>query len=199
MKTNNECEYKLLINEKEYDILSGSFLELNAEIEQINYYFDTNELDLKNNNITLRVRLENNEYILTWKQKVSYSNKIVNSEEYSKVLSEEDFNSILFDPKLIICHLKQLEITEIKHENFILLGKMENLRREFMVLNNKCHLDKTYFPRDIINYELEIENINDVQLLEKELRDLGIYGDANGRGKYNRFIEYADIKGKKVL
>ena len=67
MKTNIEIEFKTFITKEKYDYLIGQF-DLEGNIfSQVNYYFDTANLDLLNANLVLRIRKKGSFYKLTSK------------------------------------------------------------------------------------------------------------------------------------
>lgn len=63
-----EHERKILLSKDEYSYLLKKFGQDKPIIKQINYYFDTNDLAMNNQNITCRIRLKNGKYQGTIKQ-----------------------------------------------------------------------------------------------------------------------------------
>lgn len=63
-----EHERKILLSKDEYSYLLKKFGQDKPIIKQINYYFDTNDLAMNNQNITCRIRLKDGKYQGTIKQ-----------------------------------------------------------------------------------------------------------------------------------
>lgn len=68
MKTSIEIEYKTLISEDTYHELLRSFNLEDNIFHQINFYFDTDDFYLRQNNMALRIRHKGNIYKLTLKR-----------------------------------------------------------------------------------------------------------------------------------
>lgn len=68
-RTNLEIEMKCFVGEEQYNSLLQEFNLLDDVHAQTNYYFDTDNLDLQNNKIVLRIRQKGEQYKLTSKSK----------------------------------------------------------------------------------------------------------------------------------
>ncbi|MEG0329490.1 MAG: CYTH domain-containing protein [Longicatena sp.] len=66
MNINIEKEYKVLLNEEQFDLLVKQQDNL-LFVEQINTYYDTLQHDLRNCHGVLRIREKNNSYLFTMK------------------------------------------------------------------------------------------------------------------------------------
>ena len=66
-RTNKEMEFKCLIDKKIYLQLIEEFALKNNIFTQTNFYFDTDNYDLKKDKIVLRIRQKNNQFKLTKK------------------------------------------------------------------------------------------------------------------------------------
>ncbi|KFM99156.1 CYTH domain-containing protein [Bacillus clarus] len=193
-----ETEFKILINRIDFiDILKNN--KVYDFKTQSNFYFDTSNNILCENNITLRVRKENDSNMkLTMKQKIRNESSIVTSREYSVFISSEDFALLLKTPDLLMsflpCEAKEV-IGEIINENIkenkklTFLGAFINNR--FIIKDNDytLELDQSIFSNHHIDYELEIENItsNDIEKIINKYR-LNKY-TVNTKSKYKRFVE----------
>lgn len=72
MKQNLEIEFKTFITKEKYIELINKF-QLEGTIKsQTNHYFDTENLDLSNKKIVLRIRQKSNKYKLTSKESGNY-------------------------------------------------------------------------------------------------------------------------------
>ena len=67
MKTNLEIEFKTAIDEKTYKKMINKFNLENSILKQTNHYFDTENEDLINQKIVLRIRQKGDQYKLTSK------------------------------------------------------------------------------------------------------------------------------------
>lgn len=67
MKTNLEIEFKTAIDEKTYKKMINKFNLENSILKQTNHYFDTENEDLINQKIVLRIRQKDDQYKLTSK------------------------------------------------------------------------------------------------------------------------------------
>ena len=69
---NIEIEYKVMVNKEDYEKLISLF-SLKHPINQTNHYFDTINLDLKKNHVSLRIREyhDKNIFIATLKEDLS--------------------------------------------------------------------------------------------------------------------------------
>ena len=73
MHNHLEIEFKTFITEQEYLNLLKEFDLENKTFDQTNYYFDTNDNELLNNKIVLRIR-KKDKYKLTKKEKAENAN-----------------------------------------------------------------------------------------------------------------------------
>ncbi len=62
MKTMTEREKKHLLTEEQYRVLLERFGQGKPVFEQVNYYFDTDDLAMNRRSITCRIRLKNGRY-----------------------------------------------------------------------------------------------------------------------------------------
>ncbi|WP_439876910.1 CYTH domain-containing protein (plasmid) [Bacillus mycoides] len=194
-----EKELKLALSKEEYNSLLNSKNKI-KKILQTNHYFDTKNYDLQNKNITLRIRNEVNRYQLTLKLKMKEINSVVHSNEFNYDITYEEYQQAIKDPHFIM-QLLGNEATlficntgiDFSHINY--LGKIENLRASFEGLDRlNFHLDKTLYPNNNTEYELEIEDIHNVEKSLFELRDIyNIKGKKSASSKYSRFIKYLHI------
>ena len=63
-----EYEKKILLTAKEYETIVSKFCKQLQSKQQINYYFDTDDLDMNKKGITCRIRLKDGVYTTTVKR-----------------------------------------------------------------------------------------------------------------------------------
>lgn len=155
---NFEQELKLLLDEREYCILSA--LTDEAPQLQTNYYFAGEKHFW---NTMVRVREKNGEFTLCYKRRVLQSNGICVCDEFECEVEKT------FASKLVRRGIYPTEINAMLNTNFQdtleFVGKLDTYRTTFFVNEWKLELDKNlYLGRT--DYELECE-CSDVQQLEK--------------------------------
>ena len=67
MATNNEIEFKQILNEDVYHQIRNTYFENDKPFTQTNYYIDTNDFKLKKHQSALRIRVKDNQYEMTLK------------------------------------------------------------------------------------------------------------------------------------
>lgn len=185
-----ENEFKLLISEDEFNNIENKLNELYKELcpvykTHINYYYDTNDFYLNNNNTTLRVRAIGNENIMQLKIVQNVINQTKTSKEYHKRLD--------CIPKTIESYSLPICIEGC----FKLLGSLKTERTSYIISDNiRIDLDKNiYFNK--IDFEIEIEYDKDepLEIICYLTQGIPIYKPI---GKYMRFIELFKEKRKVV-
>ena len=112
MSQNLELEFKCFISEAEYNRLMNEF-DLNDNVfSQTNHYFDTDDFELHNSNIVLRIREKGPNFKLTKKVRAKEQGSIethvfLTPEEAKKMLEEGFDASIIGINKKVhyVCHL----------------------------------------------------------------------------------------------
>lgn len=175
MQSNIEIEAKILLTKDEYDaIVKYLHLERYKKIEQTNHYVDTIERELKQNDIALRIR-ENNEFTLTLKTPLSEGllekNQNINWREYSDLEDKGIF------PQGDIKNF--LEICGFDTHSLKVLASLKTNRIELEVDDGLLCLDENIYGKnnDIIDYELEVESTSMEKAEEtasKILKEVGI-------------------------
>lgn len=181
---NTETELKLnLQNEENFNKLLTYFNFDKKPCEQINYFFDTDFLDLRLNRIALRIRSENNNYILTVKGAKQNHTELAIRPEIEAPITQKQFDLIM-SKKISILDLSlppidwllqkiEKKITRLKY-----ILDFKNFRHEIPIKVNDIEftieLDKTYFGRNIYSFELELElkNIDHFALIRDYLNTI---------------------------
>ncbi|MEI3607847.1 CYTH domain-containing protein [Pseudogracilibacillus sp. SE30717A] len=147
-----EIEYKVLLSKEKYDELESKLPFPNHSITQINYYFETNNFQLKKHKSALRIREKNNKFTLTLKQ--PHENGILETHD---PLSKDEFLSWINNkpiPKPSIG--QQLQKLTINEYDLHYYGSLKTERKIFEQDDVLYMLDKSFY-NGIIDYELEIE------------------------------------------
>ena len=165
-----EFESRVMLTNEEYLNVVSFYMKLYPEhhfLQNNNDYFDTKDLFLKNNHITLRIRTVND----------------VRSELTLKIKGEngdvEINDDILFNEKEILLrervfpegnvkrYLLSLSIPLSDYENIV---SLTNRRLEIKYDDHLLVIDKNEY-NGIIDYNLEIETIDDINLSKKLLSE----------------------------
>ncbi|MGG1343634.1 CYTH domain-containing protein [Bacillus toyonensis] len=191
-----ENELKLLIDKETYTYILNHSQNIKKPLKQINYYFDTENRCLEKQDSTLRIRHENNRWLLCLKLKnIEQSRYTVSSIEIEQEITEQIFKQCRHLPSKISCWLppdaQRLLGNLINKLQF--LGFIENTRYSINFLDNYAFdLDHTTFPGGLESFELEVEGIEsqDESLdILNSLTNKGINFHLNKKSKYKRFLE----------
>ncbi|GFH42789.1 adenylate cyclase [Lactococcus hodotermopsidis] len=156
MQINLEIEYKTLLSLGEYDQLAKYFRHLKP-IRQTNHYFDSHDLKLRENKLSLRIRTFDNKAEMTLKIPQTVGNL-----EHNVALTLDEARDILKRKKLPENDTKIQKITNILQNMAInvsditVLGALTTIRRECQSKIGLMALDKNDYLGKI-DYELELE------------------------------------------
>lgn len=156
MNTNLEIEYKTLLSLPEFDQLGKRFSHV-TPIQQTNHYFDTHDLQLRKNKLSLRIRTFSKDAEMTLKIPQQVGNI-----EYNIDLTTQEAHAILEKdtltdyPLLIDGILEQLKQYDIELSDIHTLGSLTTTRRECETAIGLMALDKNEYTNKI-DYELELE------------------------------------------
>ncbi|HJA40853.1 MAG TPA: CYTH domain-containing protein [Firmicutes bacterium] len=168
MKYELEIEIKNLLTLDEFMQLCHYF-QLNEHhfTPQINFYFETQEAELKKRKAVLRIRQKENQFTLTLKQQAKHG-----IHEYHLTLTHREAQQIIAGEK----HSKIQEILgQIQAENLHpqYLGQLETFRAHCSYKDGIIFLDKSnYFQHTDYEVEYEVKNYETgmkdfIQLLKK--------------------------------
>lgn len=150
-ESNMEIEFKTAVEEKKYLELINLF-ELEDNIfKQTNYYFDSNDMDLTNKKIVLRVRQKGNRYKITLKKQSdvgAFENHVFISEDEAKNVIENGFNSTKY-------------YEEINYD-VTFLASLDNYRVSIPYLDGTLFFDRCDY-HNIVDYEVEYEHYDVVE------------------------------------
>ncbi|WP_057490793.1 CYTH domain-containing protein [Streptococcus orisasini] len=164
-----EIEYKTLLTKEEFNRIKEQMPHIEA-VTQTNYYFDTDNFDLKASKMSLRIRTFTDKAELTLKVPQKIGNLEYN---HDLLLSEAE----------TIIHTLQLPDIEIKHiiaqtgislKELKVLGSLTTVRREIATKIGLMALDYNRYA-GIKDYELELE----VSYAEKGKADFEAFLKAN--------------------
>src|SRR5690625_4538622 len=152
MSENIEIEYKVLLNEKQFNVLELEMPFPQHAIVQTNHYFDTNNFLLKNHFHSLRIREVNEQYILTLKQPMDQyileTNDSLTEEEFQAWMTGNPIPKHNITKKLTELGMAVYELTY--------LGSLKTERKQFSAEEIIYCLDKIIY-NGLTDYELEIE------------------------------------------
>lgn len=149
---NIEIEFKNLLTEQEYTRIYDYYKLSNCpDILNVNYYYDTKNYELKNNNCAFRIRISNLLIEMTLKIK-SYKGNL----EINFPVSSEKIPETIALENLPLEIQGKLKLFEIKDE-LKLINKIETIRKELKLEKGLLVLDKTTYINNIEDYELEFE------------------------------------------
>jgi len=163
LEQNVEIEYKNLLNEEEYrSILEAEFSDVEQPfIHQINYYFDTENSDLKQQQSALRIRVTDSYHELTLK--VPHQGFLM---EYNHDLRDNDISEIINEKQLMLSSILSSDNNFPNLENitkdtiFYLFNSFRTERLEKQVDDHLIVLDRTFYQDGSMDYELEIESLD---------------------------------------
>ncbi|ANX12064.1 hypothetical protein ABE41_008595 [Fictibacillus arsenicus] len=149
-----EIEFKNLLTYEEFLQLISAFEVQKSDFnEQTNYYFDTEDFQLKNHKSALRIRYKKNTYTLTLKQQfdkhILETHQTIDNDIFPKVLS-----GMPLPEGEVTEEIRKLKIdtSEIKFLGELTTNRVELPYREgLLVLDENHYLGK-------IDYELEYES-----------------------------------------
>lgn len=182
-----ENEFKILINQDFYKQLKKemdrhpSFQKSN--FVQINYYYDTKELILDKNNITLRIRQVEDALKLQIKRKQCIAGFICTSQE-----KESEINQI---PSTILLSELPFDFHVSKEQSASILGSLVTDRTCFVDKSSSLviMIDKNYYWGKL-DFELEIEfsdsQKENAETLFHKLVPANTFAQA--KGKRSRFL-----------
>lgn len=170
MKPHIEKEYKMMINEKEYNQIISDFCV--TSFLQSNYYYSTGCKDK-----ACRIRYINNQYIFTLKvSKYDYK------EEYEFQIKD---NSL--DDERIQSLLEEFNISNLRYE-----GYMDTYRAIVNIENGELCIDKSLYNNQI-DYELEYELLDPDKdtfgVFETILSRYNLTYKKSEKSKYKRFLD----------
>ena len=156
MQTNLEIEYKTLLSLSEFDQLGKRFSHI-APVRQTNHYFDTPDLQLRGNKLSLRIRTFDDAAEMTLKipQKVGNleHNITLTSEEAYAILGTKALPQNCINIQSILDLLKgyAIDLSAIR-----VLGALTTTRWEYETAIGLMALDKNEYSGKV-DYELELE------------------------------------------
>ena len=177
-------------------------------VEQHNHYFVDPQRRLSSIGMMVRVREERSEgapsprqVILTLKRRVSATDGFFVAHEVERSLDPEDWEEVRSGAQDLLslsCDALQT-IRDLGASRLELRGTMVNLRRKIHLGGFVLEVDRTTFPNDVVESEIEVETDRPEEaraLLEEAARDAGITLRVQTRGKYGRLLEHLKRSGR---
>ena len=156
---NIEIEYKVMVDKQDF-IKLEEFLDSHYKYKtyiQTNYYYDTDNLEVKNNGLSLRIRhIENeNKYISTLKEKQNDARI-----EYEDVINCNDIN-VLNDESKGLLKQKGINVENIKQ-----VAYLKTIRKEYEYHDSLLCLDyNIYYNKEDYEIECECDNMKKAKTL----------------------------------
>lgn len=138
---------------EQYEILMKDFIQIQGSVifDQVNYYFDDEDLSLRDHHIVLRIRsINNNQYELTAKIKGDNGDT-----ELNYPLSKEEVDTFISNPTFDDNLLKET-IENVTSKPVKLITSLETRRLECQKEDHLVVIDKNHYS-DVTDYNLEIE------------------------------------------
>ena len=153
MNKNIENEKRLMLTLEQYEILMKDFIQIQGSVifDQVNYYFDDEDLSLRDHHIVLRIRsINNNQYELTAKIKGDNGDT-----ELNYPLSKEEVDTFISNPTFDDNLLKET-IENVTSKPVRLITSLETRRLECQKEDHLVVIDKNHYS-DVTDYNLEVE------------------------------------------
>ncbi|WP_078548053.1 CYTH domain-containing protein [Litchfieldia alkalitelluris] len=157
-----EIEFKNLLMKNEFETIRNFFnLSESSFIVQENHYFDTEDFSLKENSSALRIRLKENNHILTLKQPQQ-----VGLLETHQSLTSQSVKQLIEGKSVIDGKISEL-ISEmgIQHELLKYFGTLKTYRSEVPYKNGILVLDHSLYL-NVEDFELEYEVTDEIEGFE---------------------------------
>jgi uncharacterized protein YjbK len=155
MQSNIEIEAKVLLTKEQYDkVYKALGMNPSMSYSQTNFYIDSKDRVLKNNDVALRIREKKGTYVLTLKTPMSEGllekNQELNAQEAMEMITDNLF------PEGDIKEF--LEILDIDTSKLVVLAKLTTLRTEkdSEAEEEEISLDQNTYGKHV-DYELEVD------------------------------------------
>lgn len=178
MYKNLEIEYKILVNEKQFEALSACYPN-KTFIKQVNTYYDTKNMDLKNKKCAMRIREKEGLFLITLKTPAEnghHEYEVYVTENSASMFNQSEIRNILNDLGITD------EIVELAtcttYRAVCVLDKAE-LCFDYNIYNNVC------------DYEIEYEQTVDhdgVTEFNKILSQIHLTFEKNCESKIKRTL-----------
>lgn len=190
MQSFKEIEWKSIMQREDFYMLLSELQSNSITLQlHINHYFDTKNLDLFKNKISVRIREDSASNELTIKHKSAFLGEGRISTEHTTFLDNESLSYYL-EKGIEIEKFEEINsLGKLESSILFYLGSLNTKRFECIFGGSKIHMDiSTFF--NVIDYELEFEtsNPNLAYSFEERYRRFGIRFNAQSEGKYTRFI-----------
>jgi uncharacterized protein YjbK len=169
MKQEIEIEFKNLLTKEEFETLANTF-RIPSFTTQVNHYFETPSLSLKEKGAALRIRVKNGAHTLTLKQPAE-----VGLLETHQALTKEEAEKMIETGTVIQGGVaKMLDSLGIPVQEIQYLGQLTTERAEIQYQGGTLVLDHSmYF--NVHDYELEYEVKEEQEGKQKFLELLQAY------------------------
>lgn len=179
MSTNNEIEFKQILNRSTYEKIYHTYFKNKKTFTQTNYYIDTNHFKLKQHHSALRIRVKDNHYEMTLKVPED-----VGLTEYNHIVNIEPQLNMSIKLSQLPSDIRNIVKNEFNvfNDELVILGHLTTHRLETPHQNELLVLDKSEYLGKT-DYELEYE----------------VRSHDEGYVKFNRLLEEFNLEHKKPL
>ncbi|QHS21698.1 CYTH domain-containing protein [Virgibacillus sp. MSP4-1] len=182
-----EIEFKNMLTRAEYHNLLNAFhLDKQTALKQVNHYFETNDLHLKNKGSALRIRKKNGRYVFTLKE--PHQDGLL---ETHADISSHDLTSCKNGTMLVPENIKKRLIAlEIPVDQLKYMGELQTLRLEKEWHTCLLVFDHSFYA-DTEDFELELEAPGleyGREVFDQLLRDFNIK-EKPTKNKIQRFFD----------
>lgn len=149
-----EIEFKNMLKQEEYEHLINDYESDGKKTKQTNYYFDTNQMQLKENKCALRIRRKGNYYVLTLKE--PHPDGLLETHQDISEAQFKDAHSTGNIPNdgEVVDRIKAILGTTNFHMSF--LGELTTERVEVSIPEGLLVFDKSWYL-SVVDYEMEFE------------------------------------------
>ena len=185
-----EIKFKLPLK-RDHQKLLDNLPDGEGTVSQINYYFDTQDLQLFRNNNVFRLRKEKGSNILTHKKGISMEDGYFQAFEEEHTITNKDAQEILQDPSKLKKFFGGEDISGNLAQQLMLLGMGKTERSVFYLDGFKVELDAVTFPNKEEDFELEIETDTPDEarkVLFRFFEEYAITYEPQAHTKYKRFL-----------
>ncbi|MGM8214649.1 CYTH domain-containing protein [Bacillaceae bacterium W0354] len=181
-----EIEFKNLLTLDEYDRLKNYWFQDQTPITQTNYYFETNDFQLKEKGLALRIRKKQNNYIATLKE--PHEKGLL---ETHSILTETEFNNWINNHIIVKDHLKsRLQHFEIDPNSLQYKGRLTTHRLQAKKNGVTYVLDHSeYNNQEDFELELEVNDFSEGEKLFHSLLHKEQITRRAAKNKVQRFFE----------
>lgn len=144
MKKQIELEYKMMVSKRQFTSIKNKY-PFGYPFKQINYYYDTKNLDLGAKRYALRIREVDNQFILTLKTPQTKGVMEFEQAMTSHLMNPQELNDTILD-----------QLHFINPADLVMFGSLTTYRSELQLDHATICLDENFY-HNVHDYEIEYE------------------------------------------